>query len=164
VTSDDGRVVVIGVGNEFRGDDGAGPEVVARLRGQAPDSVELVLSDGEPTRLLEAWSGATVAVVVDAVTGSPATIGRLHRVVISETESRESEAVAGDAGQASSHSLGLGTAIGLARALGRMPETLVVHGVEATDFSQGHGLSAAVAAAIDGLAAAVLTDVGTAQA
>ena len=42
------RVVVIGVGNEFRHDDGIGPAVVARLRGQAPAAVDLLVSDGEP--------------------------------------------------------------------------------------------------------------------
>jgi hypothetical protein len=36
-----GRVVVIGVGNEFRRDDGIGPAVVARLRDRAPATVEL---------------------------------------------------------------------------------------------------------------------------
>ena len=61
-----GRAVVIGVGNEFRRDDGAGPAVVARLRGHLPDRVCLLVSDGEPTRLIEAWAGAPVAVIVDA--------------------------------------------------------------------------------------------------
>ena len=57
--------MVIGVGNEFRRDDGAGPAVVAKLRDPAPPGVELVTIDGEPTRLIEAWTGAALAVVVD---------------------------------------------------------------------------------------------------
>ena len=65
------RVVVIGIGNEFRRDDGIGPATVARLRGQAPAAVQLLVSDGEPAGLIEAWSGADLAVVVDAVRAEP---------------------------------------------------------------------------------------------
>ena len=53
----DGHAVVIGVGNEFRRDDGAGPAVVARLRAHVPDDVCLLVSDGEPAGLIEAWAG-----------------------------------------------------------------------------------------------------------
>jgi hydrogenase maturation protease len=67
----DAPSVVIGVGNEFRRDDGAGPAVIARLRGLVPPGVDLVVTDGEPTRLIEAWTGAALAVVVDAVRAQP---------------------------------------------------------------------------------------------
>ena len=149
-----GRAVVIGVGNEFRRDDGAGPAVVARLLGRAPDGVDLLLSDGEPTRLIEAWAGAAVAVVVDAVRAEPAVPGRLHRLVLRRAGTDEVRPV-------SAHGLGLDSAIGLAQALGRMPGTLILHAVEAADLGQGPGLSPAVAAVIDTLAAAVLADLAS---
>ena len=47
-------MTVIGVSNEFRRDDGAGLAAVARLRDRASPGVALVLTDGEPTRLIEA--------------------------------------------------------------------------------------------------------------
>ena len=146
-----GRAVVIGVGNEFRHDDGAGPAVVTRLSGRVPEGVELHLSEGEPTRLIEAWDGAALAVVVDAVRAEPAVPGRLHRLVLHR-------AGPGAARPASSHGLGLGEAIGLAQALDRMPGALILHAVEAADLGRGAGLSPAVAAVIDALAAAVLRD------
>jgi hydrogenase maturation protease len=145
------RAVVIGVGNEFRRDDGAGPAVVARLRGHRRDDVRLLVSDGEPARLIEAWGGAPLAVVVDAVQAEPAVPGRLHRLVLHEPGAARETAV-------SSHGLGLDCAIGLARALDRMPGTLILHAVEAADVGQGAGLTAAVAEAIDVLTAAVLHD------
>jgi hydrogenase maturation protease len=151
------RVVVIGVGNEFRRDDGIGPEVVSRLRGRAPDGVRLMVSDGDPTRMIEAWTGAALAVVVDTVLADPPPAspspfpGRLHRIVVDR---------AADAGAhpVSSHGLGLGESIALARALDRMPDRLIVHAVEAADVGYGTGLTPAVAAAADTLAAAVLRD------
>jgi hydrogenase maturation protease len=151
------RVVVIGVGNEFRRDDGIGPEVVSRLRGQAPAGVRLLVSDGDPTRMIEAWTGASLAVVVDAVVADPPPTspssfpGRLYRIVVDR---------AADAGAhpVSSHGLSLGQSIALARALDRMPERLIVHAVEAADVRQGVGLSPAVAGAAEALTAAVLED------
>jgi hydrogenase maturation protease len=150
-------VVVIGVGNEFRRDDGAGPAVVARLR-DLDLGVRLVVTDGEPARLVEAWTGAALAVVVDAVrVQSPATgpprPGRVHRFVVDRPG-------AGTGGPASSHGLGLDDAVGLAVALDRMPGRLIVHAIEAADLSQGPGLSPPVAAAVAAVARAVLADLG----
>jgi hydrogenase maturation protease len=149
-----GQAVVIGVGNEFRRDDGAGPAVVARLRGKVPPGAELLISDGEPTRMIEAWQGMPLAVVIDAVRAEPAVPGRLHRLVLDRADT-------GLPGSVSCHGLGLEDAIGLAQALDRMPGRLIVHAVEAADLGQGTGLTPAVAAAIDTLAAAVLRDLAS---
>jgi hydrogenase maturation protease len=154
------RVVVIGVGNEFRRDDGVGPEVLSRLRehlGAGPDAgaetmVQLMDSDGEPAALVEAWTGASLAVVVDAVVAEPAAPGRLHRLTVGHDAAAAASVV-------SSHGLGLGDAIGLAAALGRMPGRLIIHAVEAADVGHGVGLTPAVSAAAGALTAAVLRDV-----
>jgi len=146
-------VVVIGVGNEFRRDDGAGPAVVAGLRDLAPPGVRLVVTDGEPTRLIEAWAGAALAVVVDAVRADPPRPGTVHRFVVDRPG-------AGTGRPASSHGLGLDDAISLAMALDRMPGRLIVHAVEAADLTQGPGLSPPVAAAVGVVARAVLDDLG----
>src|SRR5258708_12138113 len=76
------RTVVIGVGNDFRGDDGAGLAVLARLAGLVPPGVDLVASDGEPANLLAAWDDASVAIVVDAVQAGAAPPGTPPRRVI----------------------------------------------------------------------------------
>ena len=145
--------MVIGVGNEFRRDDGAGPAVVGRLRDLVPPGVNLVVTDGEPTRLMEAWTGATLAIVVDAVRAHPARPGRAHRFVVDRPG-------AGSARAASSHGLGLDDAISLSMALDRMPGRLIVHAIEASDLAQGTGLTPAVAAAVDPVARAILDDLG----
>ena len=147
------RVVVgIGVGNEFRRDDGAGPAVVASLRDRVPPGVGLVLTDGEPTRLIEAWTGAALAVVIDAVCAHPPRPGQVHRFVVDRPMGETTRA-------ASSHGFGLDDAVGLALALDRMPGRLIVHAIEAADLTQGTGLTPPVAAAIDDVASAVLRDI-----
>jgi hydrogenase maturation protease len=158
--ADRSRVVVIGVGNEYRRDDGIGPEVLMRLRehlATGPDAaaettVRLVCSDGEPAGMIEAWTGASLAVVVDAVVADPPSPGRLHRFAIGRDDASGAQTV-------SSHGLGLRDAIGLAAALGRMPEHLVVHAVEAGDVGHGVGLTPAVSAAAAALTGTVLREV-----
>ena len=49
----------------------------------------------------------------------------------------------------STHAVGIGEAIELARALGRLPRRLVVYGVEGRRFDAGAALSPDVAAAVD---------------
>jgi hydrogenase maturation protease len=145
-------VVVIGVGNEFRRDDGAGPAVIGALRDRVPSEVELVITDGEPTRLIEAWTGAALAVVVDAVRAQPPHPGRVHRFVVDRPG-------AGAGRPDSSHGFGLDDAIALAAALDRMPGRLIVHAIEAADLTQGTGLTPAVAASVGIVAAAILDDI-----
>ena len=144
--------MVIGVGNEFRHDDGAGPAVVARIRHRVPPGARLVVTDGEPARLIEAWTGAELAVVVDAVRAAPPRPGKVHRFVVDRPGTGTAAA--------SSHGLGLDDAISLALALDRMPGRLIVHAIEAEDLTQGVGLTPAVAAAVITVAQAVLADIG----
>ena len=175
MTGRDGeRVIVIGVGTEFRSDDGAGPAVVDRLRGTVPAGVELLCSDGEPTRLMETWMHAAVAIVVDAVSGGDAAPGTLHRVVVPEPTAGQATApvpgqpvlgeTAPTTAPASSHGLGLGAAIELSRVLSRLPGLLILHGVQGETFGYGQAFSPAVAAAIDDLTARVRADVLSASA
>jgi hydrogenase maturation protease len=146
------RVVVIGVGNEFRRDDGAGPAVIDQLRDLVPSSVRLVITDGEPTRLIEAWTGTDLAVVVDAVRAEPSHPGQIHRFVMDRPGG-------GVAQPASSHGFGLDDAVALALALDRMPGRLIVHAIEAADLTQGIGLTSAIAEAVGVVAAAILDDI-----
>ena len=150
-----GPVVVIGIGNEYRRDDGAGPAVIGQLRGLVPAGIELVITDGEPVRLVEAWTGAVLAVVVDAVCAEPSHPGRIHRFVVDQP--------AGAARPASSHGFGLDDAIGLALALDRMPGRVIVHAIEAADLTQGIGLTPPVAASVGAVATAILDDIGASR-
>jgi hydrogenase maturation protease len=133
--------VVIGVGNEFRRDDGVGPAVARAL---AASGVRAEVSDGDPVRLMEAWEGADLVVIVDAVRCTPSVPGRWHRTTLPHTVPA-----------ASSHGFGVPEAVELAEVLDRRPERLVVYAVEVADVGFGTGLSPAVAAAVTPLTAAV---------
>jgi hydrogenase maturation protease len=133
-------VRIVGVGNPWRSDDGAGLAVARALRGTTP-GVEVLEREGEPAALIEAWDGAHAAWVVDAVS-SGAAPGTVHR--FDATGSPLPAALFG----ASTHHLGLADAVELARALRRLPARLVVVGIEGASFEAGATLTPAVAGAV----------------
>lgn len=142
--------VVIGIGNEYRRDDGIGPALVAALAEHQPAGVRLIVSDGEPARLIEDWDGAPMAVVIDAVLCEPSAPGEIHRTELPEPAAGVPSRPAG------SHSLGIPDALRLAEVLDRLPDRLIVYAVEASDVAFGTDLSAPVAAALPRLLDAVL--------
>ncbi|GAA4553335.1 hydrogenase maturation protease [Amycolatopsis samaneae] len=141
------RVVVIGVGNEYRHDDGVGLAVVTELGERPIPGVTTMICDGEPAALLDAWSTADLAVVVDAVLCEPSTPGRTWKSTVDGQPPGR--------GTASSHALGIPDAVRLGAALGRVPGELVVFAVEAANLDLGVGLSPPVAAAVPEVARAV---------
>lgn len=142
---------MIGIGNEFRRDDGVGPTVLAELQEHGlPPGVAVTLSDGEPTQLFDAWSGIALAVVVDAVMCEPSAPGTIHRTTLAGASLMRSAA--------STHALGVPEAVQLAEALDRAPRELVVYAVEAGDLGFGLGLSDPVARAVPEVVRAVLAE------
>lgn len=138
------RTAVIGIGNPDRGDDGAGPALLERLRGQVGRDVALIAHGGEAAALIELLQGATRAYLIDACrSGSPP--GTLRRI------DAHACALPRDARESSTHGLGLAQALELARALALLPRRCVVYGIEGGAFAPGAPLSAAVLAAIDTL-------------
>ncbi|MEU0560331.1 hydrogenase maturation protease [Dactylosporangium sp. NPDC006015] len=135
-------VVVIGVGNPFRRDDGAGPAVIERLRLAGLPGVDLAESDGEPGTLITLWEQRRLAVVVDTVHTSHAPAGHVHRRLMARRPS-------GPGGSTSSHAMDLGDAVALARELDRLPDRMLLLGIEAAGTGYGTGLTPAVAAAVD---------------
>jgi hydrogenase maturation protease len=142
--------VVIGVGNEFRRDDGVGPAIADGIRTLGLPGTRVVTTDGEPARMLDAWADVDVAVVIDAVLCRDPAPGRVHRM--------DMDSLPGGRSANSSHGLGVPEAVELARALGRMPGRIVFYTVEVGDTGFGTGLSSRVAAAVPAVTAAVLRE------
>jgi hydrogenase maturation protease len=150
--NDDARIVVIGVGNPLRGDDAAGIAVADQVRARAPEGVSVRVCEEEPTRLIDSFGEADVAFVVDAVsTGAAA--GTVHRWDASEAAVPSREL------RSSTHALGIGEALELARALGRLPARTVVFGVEGSDFVAREGMTPAVAEGVARASASLLEEV-----
>ena len=140
--------MIIGVGNRFRRDDGAGPVFSERMSGKGIQAVEL---SGEGAELMQAWEGAARVILVDAArSGAP--VGTIHHF-----DAHEQEVPSGFF-HYSSHQFAVAEAIEMARVLGRLPARLSVYGIEGRDFSYGEGLSPEVSHAIDTLETRVLEE------
>jgi len=142
-------LLVIGVGSEFRGDDAAGLLAVRRLK--TVPGIRTVEHTGDGLSLMDHWRSADHVVVVDALKSGhePGTVYRFEA-----TEG----AVPGDAGWISTHAPGVAEGIETARALGRLPATLTVFGIEADCVDPGRGLTPAVATAVDDVTRAILDE------
>jgi hydrogenase maturation protease len=118
--------------------------------------VEVVEHDGEPAGLLDLWEGANLAIVVDAVRPSTDSPRGFHRVEV------ERDAMGGHHGAApaiSSHGAGPGDAVELARVLDRLPERLVLYGIEGARFSPGLDFSPELEASVAAVADRIVEEV-----
>ena len=123
-------LALIGVGNRFRRDDGAGLEVAARLRSAKPPGCRILEEQDEPMSLIEDFVLVKEALVIDAVS-SGAEPGTLHRF------DATAEPLPVELFKASTHALGVADAVELARELDRLPPRLAVYGIEGESFDEG---------------------------
>lgn len=152
-------VRVLGIGNDFRGDDAAGLLCIRRLRETLGDKhlaaleargIRIEESGGEAAALMEAWQGADLVILVDAVqSGSPP--GTIH-----ELDAGDSPLLHG-VFRASTHAFGLAEAVEMARVLGRLPHRLHLCGVEIGSLAPGSEPCGAVRKAVETVVHRILT-------
>lgn len=135
-------VRIIGLGNGLRGDDAVGLLAARRLQQILGDRVQVIEADMAGANILELMDGARVAILVDAARSGQAP-GTIHRLDVSAGP------IAGRIFPRSSHAIGALDALELARALGTLPASVVVYGVEAAHTGAGEPLSPPVAQALD---------------
>jgi hydrogenase maturation protease len=135
-------VLVAGIGNPDRGDDGFGPAVARRLRRQPPPGVRIIERGGDILALIADWEGYAAVVLVD-VMAAMTEPGRLHRFDLHQAPLPIGFAYR------STHGFGVAEAVELARSLDRLPQRLVLYAVEGASFAVGVSLSPAVADAVD---------------
>lgn len=147
------RPLVVGVGNDDRGDDGVGLDVARSLLSRNGLEADVRLWPGELTGLFELWRDRTQVVVVDAVrSGAPS--GTIHRVDVGAGRPLPLPAAF------STHGLSLGSVVELGRTLGVLPPRLVLYGVEAGDVAVGGRRSTAVAQAVEEVSARIFEELG----
>jgi hydrogenase maturation protease len=142
--------LIIGIGNDFRRDDGVGIKVAQQIAERNLPGVRVVSGISEPAALLEVWIGAARAVVVDAATGANSTPGRIRRWTGPDLETTA---------VVSSHAMGLAQTFALGQALARTPGELVVFTVDIVDTNHGMGLTPAVEAAVPELVGVIVNEI-----
>ena len=146
------RVMVVGIGNLDRADDGAGMLVASQLTGRLPPDVTLIARSGDILGLVQDWTGYDVLICVDAAapTGRP---GQIHRFDAADGRLPPGTSLT------SSHAFGLADAIALARELQFLPPTVTVYAIEGARFDAGAPMVAEVAAAVGDVAERIIEEV-----
>ena len=145
-------LLIIGIGNPDCGDDAIGPLVARLLAGHVPPEVSIIERAGDMIGLLEEWTGWDTVVLIDAA-ATITTPGSIHRIDLLR------ERLPNGLSLASTHAFGVADAVELARALGQLPERLIVYAVEGCRFEPGVPQSPEVVAAAEKVAAQVVLEV-----
>ena len=136
------QILIIGLGNDYRGDDAVGRVVARRLKAIEGYNLRVAEESGEGAILIEVWKKADLAILIDAIHsgGAPGTIYRFDAAT---------RAILGRLFHHSTHAFGVVEAIELARSLDQLPARLIVYGIEGKNFESGIGLSVEVQRAAD---------------
>ena len=148
------KTLVIGIGNNFRGDDGAGLYVARKMRDMMPQKIDILESTGEATELMGLWENKENVILVDAVfSGSiPGTVYRydVNRkpLPVSHFESQ------------STHAFGVVQAVELAKTFNTLPNSLIIYGIEGDSFEMGVEMSPEIIEAAENVIELILEEIG----
>ncbi len=145
-------ILVIGIGNDYRSDDGVGLVVARKMRAKILQEMLIIESSGDGAALMEAWEAASTVILIDAAS-SGAKPGTIYRFGVAQQPFPMGFSFH------STHSFGVAEAIGLARALQQIPSCLIVYAIEGENFSAGIDLFPEVAEAAQKVAEQVILEV-----
>jgi len=144
------KIVILGIGQSLRSDDGAGLGAVHRWKETFPLTANNALLTASETELpglelLNLLEGFDAAILVDAVQ-STAKPGTIHKL-------READILGFSETHQSAHGWGVAETLQLARRLNiDLPRNILLIGIEGENFSPGISLSQSICAALDEVA------------
>jgi hydrogenase maturation protease len=147
-------ILLIGVGNVFRGDDAIGPWVASRIAEREPKNIDVLVHHGEGMDLMSRWEGYKLVVIVDAAKTGSAPLGAIHEI------DAAAKPVPTEMLYYSSHAFGVAEAIETARDLGTLPPALTLYAIEGGLFTMGEQPTETVRQAGEALAERLLSALG----
>lgn len=130
------KVVVIGIGNIFRSDDGVGPYIIDKLKeANISKNVELKNLESATIDILNVIEGAFTVIVIDSIECSTK-IGKIHEFQLEDLPDHTNSF--------NLHNIGLKTLFLIAKKIERYPKNLRFYGIEIKDVSYNNQLSAEV--------------------
>src|SRR3989339_468138 len=154
ITHGKSSILVIGVGNAYRGDDAVGLIVAQHLKKQILDHVNILEESTDGSVLMELWKNYDAVIIIDAVC-SGAKPGTLHRF------NAYTQPIPSKYFHYSTHAFGVAEAVELAGVLRKLPQILIVYGIEGKCFEAGVRLSEEVEKAVQEVLKRVRQDIIT---
>ena len=147
-------ILVIGIGNEYRSDDGVGLAIIRALKEKNLPGTQLTECAGDGMNLIETWKVAKVVILIDAVSSEsePGTIFRFNALT---------GPIPTHLSFHSTHAFGVAEAIELGRTLHQLPPYLLLFGIEGKNFAAGTNMSPEVENAIQEVIEQVTREIRT---
>ena len=145
------ELAIVGIGNPFRGDDGAGWTVIEKLEKKIHPSIRLMKARGEISELIDILSRFSNIYFIDACKSRDA-IGTWRRIDV------KSDPLLFDNPQTSTHGLSIKEAIELAKTRGAFPSKLILYAISGENYQMSETLSPEVAKAAAEVAEKILTE------
>lgn len=146
-------MIVVGVGNPYRGDDGAGWAVIDELS-KTLDAKFLLKSRADLGDFLEIFSSHSIVYIVDACL-SDAPIGSWRRIDALQEE------IPPERPQTSTHGLSLSQIFALAKNLHQLPSQLTLYVIAGKEFQMKDCLSPPIQAAVQEVAQEIWQEICT---
>lgn len=124
------KILVVGIGNEFRSDDSAGVIAADMLREKGIDNLVVRSSARDGSALLILWEGYDNVILIDAVRSGDVP-GTVHVIDLHDPKCEEKYA------RVSGHSFSVFETVKLAGYLGKLPPRLLLYGIEGSNFTMG---------------------------
>ena len=134
------EIIVIGIGNPFRSDDGAGWAVIDALEGKVTGQIKLSKLSGDFGELLDYFGHYSTIYLIDACIGN--TSGLWRRIDLS------CDSLPLGPAQTSTHGMSVSQAISLAKVFNQLPSKFIIYAINSEHYNVGNDLSLTVAAAI----------------
>jgi len=150
------KLLVIGIGNEFRNDDGIGLHVVRKLRKLNLSGIQIMEKSGEGAQLIELWKNETGVLIIDA-TSSGSEPGTIHRLDVAK------KTIPSKFFHYSTHNFSVAEAVEMARTMKQLPTHFILYGIEGKDFSQGVDITPVVKKAGEYIVDLIIEELRTAR-
>ena len=148
------KILVIGIGNEFRCDDAIGIITARMLRDKKTVNTDVAENNGDGALLIEQWQGYDKVILIDAVklNNNP---GRVHVI------DANNNSLPKDISLDSSHLFNIPEAIETARVLKRLPGKMTIYGIEGKNFAAGTEITKEVSEASGEVISKVLNEISS---
>ena len=144
-------VIVVGIGNPYRGDDGAGWAVIDGLMETIGSAVTLVKQRGDVGELIDIFARHKSVYLVDAC-HSHESKGAWERIDLHKQQVLEENP------QTSTHGFSVSQAISLAKNFRRIPNKLILYAIKGDNYSISETLSPSVKRSVDSVIKAIINE------
>ncbi|MFN4112131.1 MAG: hydrogenase maturation protease [Ignavibacteria bacterium] len=125
--------LIIGIGNEFRGDDAIGIIIARKLKEDFP-TFEIIESSNE-LELIEYFKNYDRIVLIDAINSEQDENGSIKKITV------DKDFEFSKLNFFSSHSISLSEILQIAKIIGHLPPTLIILGINCSNFKLGSSIS-----------------------